>query len=165
MLSESKDWVNNLQMQKHPEGGFYKEIYRSTNQFTPKEIGDCRNYATSILFLLNKGDVSHFHQIKSDEIWYYHTGASCLIHVINVNGELITYKLGLDFQNGEVLQLVVPAGCIFASESSGDYSLVGCMVSPGFDFSDFKLFTTKELVNLYVHHEKIIKKFTKEKYD
>lgn len=164
MQCESKGWVEYYQMEKHPEGGYFKEVYRSVNKFIPNEIGEERNYSTSILFLLHRGDVSHFHRIKSDEVWYYHAGAACLIHVIDEKGKFATHVLGPNFKNGETLQLVVPAGHIFASESSDNYSLVGCMVSPGFDFKDFQLFTTNTLLNRFPEHEQIVRKFTKEKY-
>lgn len=156
--------VKELELLAHPEGGYYKEVYRSDQSFIPAEIGSSRCYATSILFLLGAKDVSHFHSIKSDEIWYYHAGDPCLIHVLLPNGKLLTHALGSDIQKGQVLQVMVPAGAIFASESSGVYSLVGCMVAPGFDFQDFNLFTTFQLVDQYPQHRELIKKFTKEKY-
>lgn len=163
-MENAKYWIDNLEMIAHPEGGYFKETYRSANSFSPEGFSGTRNYSTSIYFLLEKNNVSHFHRIKSDEIWYYHAGASLSVYVIYPNGKMEELKIGPDLQNGEVLQAVVPANTIFGSTSKNEYSLVGCMVSPGFDFSDFELFTTSELMEVYPQHESIIKILTKEKY-
>ena len=157
-------WIKHLKLTAHPEGGFYKESYRSTNTFTPIGFSGSRSYSTSIYFLLEKGNVSHFHRIQSDEIWYYHDGSPLTIPVIFPNGTLNQFKLGSDIEKGEQLQIVVPAGSIFGSYCSDGFSLVGCMVSPGFDFEDFELFTTNALTKLYPQHSVIIKKLTKESY-
>lgn len=157
-------WIENLDMISHPEGGYFKETYRSETDFEPKGFSGKRNYATSIYFLLEQNNVSHFHRIKSDEIWYYHAGYPLTVYVIHSNGELEELKIGPNIHKGEVLQAVVPANSIFGSTSHNAYSLVGCMVSPGFDFNDFELFTTSELLNLYPQHPSIIKQLTKEKY-
>lgn len=117
---------------------------------------------TSIYFLLAAGELSHFHQLESDELWYYHDGAALTVHMITIEGNYRTVKLGLDFEKGERPQLLVPAGTIFGSSMNTDeeYSLVGCMVSPGFDFKDFKLFTEQELLTLHPQHAAIIKFMT-----
>lgn len=164
MIKTKEEWVRSLDMTAHPEGGWFKETYRSKNEFIPSEIGKSRNYSTSIVFLLGTDDVSHFHKIKSDELWCYHAGSACVIHTINSDGVVKSVKLGTNIEQGEQLQYVVPAGVIFGSESSGEYSLVGCVVSPGFDFQDFKLYETEELKQLVKGNEKLIEKFTKEKY-
>lgn len=163
-MKNAKYWVENLDLLPHPEGGFYKEVYRSSESFLPKNFDGERNYSTSIYFLLEKGNVSHFHRIKSDEIWYYHGGDALSVFVIHKNGELEELKIGPNPDQGEVLQAVVPAGTIFGSKSSGAYSLVGCMVSPGFDFKDFELFKTSQLLEEYPSHHQIIKELSKEQY-
>lgn len=163
-MKNAKYWVGNLDLLPHPEGGFYKEVYRSSESFLPKNFDGERNYSTSIYFLLEKGNVSHFHRIKSDEIWYYHGGDALSVFVIHKNGRLEELKIGPNPDQGEVLQAVVPAGTIFGSKSSGAYSLIGCMVSPGFDFKDFKLFKTSQLLEEYPSHHQIIKELSKEQY-
>ncbi len=163
-MKDAKYWVKNLKMSQHPEGGHFKETYRSKNSFNPKGFLGSRNFATSIYFLLEKDNVSHFHKIKSDEIWYYHAGNPLSVYVIHPNGNLEEIKIGPNIENGEVLQAVVPANTIFGSTCTADYSLVGCMVAPGFDFNDFKLFTTSELMELYPKHEVIIEMLSKEVY-
>lgn len=163
-MKNAKYWVGNLELLAHPEGGYFKEVYRSENKFSPKEFTGERSYSTSIYFLIETGNVSHFHSIKSDEIWYYHAGDPLTVFVIHPNGELEELQIGPNIEKGEVLQAVVPAGTIFGSKSSGEYSLVGCMVSPGFDFQDFTLFKTSELLSEYPKHESIIKQLSKEVY-
>lgn len=157
-------WIKNLDLTSHPEGGYFKETYRSNSDFEPVGFSGKRNYATSIYFLLEQNNVSHFHRIKSDEIWYYHAGNSLTVYVIHPNGELEEIKIGPNIHKGEVLQAVVPANSIFGSTSHDEYSLVGCMVSPGFDFNDFELFTTSQLMNTYPQHQNIIELLTKEHY-
>lgn len=163
-MTSKKRIIDQLKLVVHPEGGYYKEVYRSPGKFYPPEMNASRNYLTSIYFLLEKGNVSHFHVIKSDELWYFHSGDPCLVHVIKPDGEYQQITLGLNLNEGELPFAAVRAGDVFGSESLGEFSFVSCAVAPGFDFNDFKLFTTAELVAKYPSHERIIRKFTKEKY-
>ena len=157
-------WIENIGMLEHPEGGYFKETFRSEKVFHPEGFLGERNFATSIYFLLQKNNVSHFHRIKSDEIWYYHAGSPLHVYVIYPNGKLKELKIGPNLKDGEVLQAIVPANTIFGSTCTNEYSLVGCMVSPGFDFNDFELFPTSQLLDLYPQHKTIIKVLSKEKY-
>ncbi len=81
--NSSKYWIEQLQLSAHPEGGYYKEVYRSSRAFTPTEIGQERNYATSIYFLIEAGNVSHFHSIEQDELWYYHAGDPLSVFILS----------------------------------------------------------------------------------
>lgn len=153
-----------MQLKPHPEGGYYKEIYSAKESISSQELtvdfkGE-RSLATSIYFLLEENDVSHFHSIKSDEIWYYHYGASLTIYEIETSGNLKKTILGTDIEKGEVLQAIIPAGSIFgaALDSQGSYSLVACMVSPGFDFQDFKLHSIKDLLQKHPQQQEVIMK-------
>ena len=161
-MKKSTDyWIEKLHLQAHPEGGHFKENYRAA------EMHGERNIATSIYFLLKGGEVSHLHRLTSDELWYYHFGQPLKVTVIDVAGKLNEYFVGPELEKGQQLQLVIPAGSIFGSEVIGDennFSLVGCMVSPGFDFKDFELFTTSQLLKIYPQHEQQINRLTKEKY-
>lgn len=161
-MDNSKYWINKLGLIKHPEGGYYKETYISTENINHNQFEGTRSLATSIYFLLNSGEVSHFHSLKSDELWYFHAGTALTIYVINKDGGLQEHKLGLNIEKGEMPQIIVPAGSIFGSamNEENSYSLVGCMVSPGFDFRDFILFKREELLNLYPQHKDIINKLT-----
>lgn len=158
-------FVEKLDMIAHPEGGFYKPTFMSeecitSNDLNTKFDGD-RSLWTSIYFLLRDGEVSHFHRLKSDEMWYYHAGNSLTIYMISPEGELITKQLGLDIEKGESPQVLVPKNYIFGSAMNNKgFSLVGCMVSPGFEFSDFELFERHCLLDMYPKHRDIIRKLT-----
>lgn len=149
--------VEKLELLPHPEGGFYKETYRS-NQTTSN---GSRNLMTSIYFLLTGKNFSRFHRIKSDEAWYFHEGSSLIVHEISEKGYTQT-KLGLDITNGEVPFHLVNSEVIFGSSvpQEDGYALVSCTVAPGFDFEDFELFDTQTLLNLYPEQEEIIRKLT-----
>lgn len=152
----AEEWIATLGLQVHPEGGFYKETYRSQ-----ETVGN-RNLATSIYFLLRHFEVSHFHRIKSDEIWYHHYGNTFHIHLLHKTGAYEIVKLGNHPNEGEVLQYIVPAGTIFGSSVAGEsgFGIVGCMVAPGFDFEDFKLFSKEELLSQFPQHKEIINRLT-----
>ena len=164
-MKDSAYWINSLGLLPHPEGGFYKETYRSneeiTNNALPDRFSGNRSFATAIYFLLEEGNFSAFHKIKSDEIWHFYDGSPVLIHTIDNDGTLITYKLGNSPIDGVFPQITIPANTWFASESTGNFSLVGCTVSPGFDFNDFEMANRKMLVNLFEKHRAIIEKFTR----
>lgn len=150
-------------MQPHQEGGYYKEIEASNEMISVyhNDTEGKRKLWTSIYFLLRDGEVSNFHKLESDEMWYYHAGLSLTIYMISPEGELITKDLGLDLEVGETPQVLVPKGYIFGSAmNKKGFSLVGCMVSPGFDFQDFKLFSRKELLVRFPSYEKEILKLT-----
>ena len=144
-MDRIKKLVDTLKLLPHPEGGFYKETYRSdavipSSVLGSDFIGD-RNYCTAIYFLLTSDNFSAFHRIKQDEIWHFYEGSPLYVHVINDKGLYTRHTVGLDIENGSLPQLVVPAGAWFASsvKDKDSYSLVGCTVSPGFDFNDFEL--------------------------
>ncbi|WP_066304608.1 cupin domain-containing protein [Bacillus sp. FJAT-29814] len=161
-------WVNKLGLEPHPEGGFFKQTFVSGEQVTDEELSvqfeGRRKLYTSIYFLLTSENVSHFHRLKSDELWYFHAGSSLTIHVIHETGEYEEMKLGLNVDGGEVLQALVPKNAIFGSSVSepNTYSIVGCMVSPGFEYQDFELFTQAELLTKYPQHKDIILKLAYE---
>lgn len=146
-------------MEKHPEGGYYKSSFASPLSFKPVTHREPRQFYTSIYFLLRSQDVSHFHRLKSDELWYFHAGSPLTVHMVDEDGAYRKAKVGLDIAGGESPQVLVPKGCIFGStvDQPDTYSLVGCMVSPGFDFADFELFTQGKLMADYHEHEKIIR--------
>ena len=158
-------FIKTLNMVPHPEGGFYKEVYASEENITSKELKvdfeGPRKLWTSIYFLLRDGEVSNFHRLKSDEMWYYHSGSPLTVYMINPAGELFTEQLGLNIENGEKPQVLVPKGYIFGSAMNNEgYALVGCMVSPGFEFTDFELLKRNDLREKYPHYEQLIHKLT-----
>lgn len=166
-MKYSTYWIAKLNLEPHPEGGFFKETYRS-NEIIPKEAlperfsGD-RSFSTSIYYLLDKDTFSAFHRIKQDEIWHYYDGTSLTIHIIDQGGSYFLRKLGKKMDEGETPQVVVPAGCFFAAEINDkeSFSLTGCTVAPGFDFDDFEMPNRKELIARFPRHEEVIIRFTK----
>jgi predicted cupin superfamily sugar epimerase len=159
--------VKQLDLARHPEGGWYRETYRSgefvTASALPGRFGGPRSFSTSIYFLLEKGDISALHRIKSDEIWHFYGGAPLTLHAFTLQGDHLELKLGPDLAAGDSFQIVVPAGCWFGAELSGpgEYSLVGCTVAPGFDFADFQLGNRRDLQHLIPRYKEIINRLTR----
>jgi predicted cupin superfamily sugar epimerase len=163
-MNKSDDWIEQLALIKHPEGGYYKETYRASltvsGDALPEHFGGERVFSTSIYYLLEAGDRSLFHRIKSDEIWHFYDGFPLVLMVITPEGKLKRETLGLNPEDGLFPQISVPAGHWFAARSLGAYTLVGCTVSPGFDFADFELADRKTLLTLFPHHRKVVEQFT-----
>ena len=150
--------IEQLELEAHPEGGWYKEVYRSSTNFGEPE----RSLLTSIYFLLSSENISKFHRIKSDEIWYFHTGSPLIVHTLDKMKGHTEHLLGLELEHGQKPQLLVPANTIFGSSvlEENSYSLVSCAVAPGFDFKDFELFDQNTLKRDFPEFEKIIEKLT-----
>lgn len=161
IMGEQEELVVKLGLIPHPEGGFYKETYRSEEVIHSSEMEGERSMSTAIYFMLTAGNFSAFHRIKSDEMWHFYKGASVRIHVINPNGAYETILLGDKIEEGENLQAIVPAGFWFASETTGEFSLVGCTVSPGFDFRDFELADKANLTKQFPLLFDVIEKYTR----
>ncbi len=155
MNSKALKWIDRLKLESHPEGGYFKEIYRSTQEIPKDALSpkreDPRQSATSIYFLLAEHQVSQWHRLKSDEIWYYHAGSPILIHTITPSGNYSISRLGTDFEKGELPQVILDAETIFGAEleDKSSFGLVSCMVSPGFDFRDFEMLTYDTLQELF----------------
>ncbi|MEN6363338.1 MAG: cupin domain-containing protein [Bacteroidales bacterium] len=157
---DSLTLIRNLHLQPHPEGGFYRETYRS-GQLVSINGESNKNASTAIFFLLEDDEKSHFHRIPSDELWFFHQGTAIEIHAI-INGELSSFLLGNNLEMGEVPQAVIPADTWFAAQikNSKGYALVSCTVAPGFEFADFQLAKKEELMQKYPNLERIITEFT-----
>ncbi|WP_142826374.1 cupin domain-containing protein [Planococcus soli] len=160
----AEDWITHLDMAAHPEGGYFKQSFVSPEKIRLTTHPAERNLYTSIYFLLRSQDISHFHRLKSDELWYFHMGSAVTVHILDAEGNYRAEKLGLDLTAGERPQVLVEKGSIFGStvDAEDTFSLVGCMVSPGFDFADFELLRQAELLLRYPEQEKIIKKLAYE---
>ncbi|OCA84219.1 cupin [Bacillus sp. FJAT-27225] len=159
-MHNAEYWIEKLELEPHPEGGFFKQTFKSEELLDGK-----KTLYTSIYFLLRAGDISHLHRLKSDELWYFHAGNALAVHMIHENGEYEEARLGLDLENGGVPQVAVPKNTIFGSSLLGEegFALVGCMVAPGFEFEEFELFTQDELLKDYPQHKSIIEKIAYEK--
>jgi predicted cupin superfamily sugar epimerase len=146
--------ISQLNLQPHPEGGYFAETYRASDNINTKN-GE-RSLMTSIYFLLTSQDVSRFHVIQSDELWFHHEGSDLSVHVLDESGHRIL-PLGKNGTHARPQQLV-PAGKIFGStvDEPNSYALVSCVVAPGFDFQDFKLMDKAELLEKYPDFPEII---------
>ncbi|GBC05068.1 hypothetical protein RclHR1_06000002 [Rhizophagus clarus] len=162
--------IEKLNLKKHPEGGYYSEIYRDQaiikKDNLPNEFSGDRNYSTAIYYLLNGNNFSVFHRIKSDEGWHYYIGNTSLkIYEIRNDGELIIHKLGSDIDRGETLFAVVEKGSWFAVEldqqNEDNFTLVGCTAAPGFDKQDFELANSDRLAQQFPQHLAIIRKLAR----
>lgn len=154
---EASKLIQELNLKPHPEGGYYKETYRGETKI---ELGEhkIRNSSTAIYYMLTNEDKSHFHKVLSDEIWLFHQGETIVIYEIDQKGEMIAHLLGINFENGEMPQIVIPKGNWFAAQiqSKTGYSLVSCIVAPGFEFEDFILADKQEMLRQYPKYQGII---------
>jgi predicted cupin superfamily sugar epimerase len=159
--------IEQFSLEEHPEGGYFKETYRSECTIPEAVLGDNfdgdRNYSTSIYFLLTSDTFSAFHKIHQDEMWHFYQGSPLTIHMISPKGEYTKQVVGLNFEEGELPQFTVPKETWFASEVNDpdNYAFVGCTVSPGFDIRDFELPERIELTELHPQHQKVIKRLTR----
>jgi len=156
-----KEIVQKLGLLEHPEGGFYKETYRSSCSIETDK-NTIRNISTAIYFLLENDNISLFHRIQSDELWFFHQGEPLEIVFIK-EGVLNTIILGNSLENDEVPQATIAANTWFASSVKHlkGFSLVSCTVAPGFDFADFELANREDLINEFPNLKETIEKFTK----
>ncbi len=162
MENNAQYWIEKLELVRHIEGGFYKQIYASKKQC--QEHGN-RNLATCIFYLLDGNDFSAFHKINGDEIWHFFIGSSLTIYIFNEkDSKLKIVKLGKDLDKGENLQLIINEGNWFAAEvnDKSAFTLVGCTVIPGFEFKNFRLAKKKSLLLKFPSYKGIIEKLAKE---
>lgn len=160
-MKDAAFYINNLQLKPHPEGGYYAETYRSKGNIPADALeafnGE-RSYSTAIYYLLEQGDFSAFHRIKSDECWHYYAGDTLNIHVLHSDENYECIQLGSAVDKGETFQFVVPTNTWFAAECAGQSSFVltGCTVAPGFDFADFEMADKYQLAKEFPGHHDII---------
>ena len=154
-------------MAPHPEGGWYRQTYRSSlllpRTALPGYDGD-RVAATTIYFLLSGDEFSALHRLRSDEVWHFYAGSPLVVHVFDPQGAYRQILLGSDPDAGQAFQAVVTGGCWFGSSllHSGTFALVGCTVAPGFEFADFEMAKRRTLLLLYPEHRDIITCLTRE---
>ena len=165
MNQKAKYYIQKLQLEKHPEGGYFREVYRSGEIISidsPKRNLK-RNVSTSIYFLLEGTQISKFHRLNSDELWHFYDGSSVKVYVIDGKGKLTEIILGKKIEEGEAFQTVIKKNNWFAAEviNKRSFALIGCTVSPGFDFSDFELANREYLLESFPNHKSLISKFTK----
>jgi uncharacterized protein len=139
MHTRAQHLIRTLRLEPHPEGGHFREIHRSRSRVQPLDDRSERSSLTTIFFLLGAGEVSRWHRVASDEVWHHLEGAA--LELLTIDPEL--RRLGSDpvgpLDEGVLPVQTVPADWWQAARSTGDYTLVGCTVGPGFDFADFRL--------------------------
>jgi predicted cupin superfamily sugar epimerase len=166
MNKTAEYYIEKLKLEKHPEGGAFKEIYRSGGEIQadalPERFGGARAFSTSIYFLLKGDEISAFHRIKSDEIWHFYDGSAATIYIIDEQGNLTEKVIGNNPEAGESFQAVVPLNCWFAARvnNSAGFMLAGCTVSPGFDFHDFELGLRRGLIEKFPQFRELIEQLT-----
>lgn len=159
--------IKKYKLKKHIEGGYYSEFYRSKEKISskclPKRYNGGRAFSTSIYFLLRNNEFSTFHRLNSDEILHFYDGSPVYVYLIDENGKLEIKKLGRNVNKNEDYQILVKAGNWLAMKPvrTNSFSLIGCTVAPGFEYSDLQLGKRKELIKLFPNHKKIISKLTK----
>ncbi len=155
-------WIERLKLEVHPEGGFYREVYRSADlvKTTPPKFNEQRPSSTSIYYLLSSETKAFCHKIKSDEAWYYHVGSPVTLFYIDQQSVFNVKVLGPG--DGQDLFIVIPQNCWFGARvlEPDSFALVSCMVSPGFEFSDLEMADRNELIDTFPQHKESILKFT-----
>ena len=147
-MNSKEYWREKLGLLPHPEGGYFKETYRSVESVPgsslPARYGGDRVFATQIYFMLVKRNFSAFHRVASDETWHFYDGSPVVLHLLDHSG---AHRIIIGIGEGMEPQFTVPAGTWFAAEveEGGEFSLVGCSVAPGFDFADFEMAKGEEL--------------------
>ncbi|MGI9353224.1 MAG: cupin domain-containing protein [Rhizobiaceae bacterium] len=129
----AEEIIARLDLSPHPEGGHFRETFRDTHQVDGRSVG------TAIFFLLEEGEVSRWHKVDAAEIWHHYAGAPLELRIAQDPSVANTVILGKDIENGELPQQVIPSGIWQQARSLGKWTLVGCTVSPGFEFAGFEM--------------------------
>jgi len=164
MHLKAKQYIKQLDLKKHPEGGYFKEVYRSGEIILPEHLPNrykkFRNFSTSIYFLLEGKQFSSFHRLQSDELWHFYDGSSVIVYIIDKKGNLSVKKLGKGKDCN--FQLTILMGNWFAAEveNKKSFSLFGCTVSPGFEFNDFEPGKRNSLIKDFPQHGTLVKRLT-----
>jgi predicted cupin superfamily sugar epimerase len=155
-----REIVKTLHMTAHPEGGWFTEVYTAPETY--KSMAGVRPLAGSIYFLLNGKDVSHFHQLDCDEIWYYHEGSGMRLYLLDKDGSLKQMLLGPNLAKGQRPMVIIPAGKIFAAENiaPSSYTLISCMTTPKFNYKGWRLVGQAELLKLSPQQQALIKRLS-----
>lgn len=165
-MKKADEIIRTLGLMPHPEGGFFKETYRSKEEIEQDDLSEefngRRHFSTCIYFMLTSDSFSALHRIRQDEIWHYYDGSPLTLHMIKPDGAYSSVIIGKDISAGQLPQFVIPAGTWFGATviNADDYTLLGCTVSPGFDFKDFTLAKRETLLKEFPQHTDIIMRLT-----
>lgn len=157
MKKTKDDWIKQLKLEFYPEGGYYMETYRNSVK-VESENGE-RNLATSMYYIVEEKSTPFCHRITSDEILYYHDGGELDVYLIDAHGNLTMKYLGIDSENAKPCVLI-PANTWFGYKTKGEFTLMTCIVLPGFDIRDATIVDRNELIEQFPHHKDFIVNFT-----
>jgi predicted cupin superfamily sugar epimerase len=163
----AQHWIDALRLEPHPEGGWFREVYRADESIPrsglPDRFTGDRAFSTSIYFLLQHAEFSALHRIRQDELWHFYDGSSLTVDAIDPQGKHSTVMLGRDVKAGESLMAVIKAGSLFGASlrDRDSFALVGCTVAPGFCFDDFEMPRRGELIAKYPQHSDLIDRLTR----
>ena len=149
MHTRAKDLIRELDLKCHPEGGYFREVFRSRHNVQPLDQRPARRALTTIYFLLVKGQYGRWHRVASDEAWHFYEGDPMEIYWIDGRDAVHQELLGPGTSNAHSM-CVVPAGCWQAATPLGEYSLLGCTVAPGFEFQDFEMLSEGSAVLAHI---------------
>jgi predicted cupin superfamily sugar epimerase len=161
---DARYWIEKLKLEPHPEGGYYRQTYKSDLLISARSFPGPHAASTAIYFLLEAENFSAFHRLRSDELWHFYVGSPLLVHIIDPTGAYSSLLLGNDPEAGQVFQAIVQAGHWFASHVADwtSWALVGCTVAPGFEFTDFEIAQRTQLIQQYPRHETMIRRLTRD---
>lgn len=163
----AEDWIRCLKLARHPEGGYYREIYRAPENILatglPSRFAGPRSFCTTIIFLLKSGECSHLHRLQANELWHFYAGSPLTLHAFQEPDHYTARHLGRPDDNGpDRFCVVLPPGTWFGAtvDLPDSYSLIGCTVAPGFDFADFELGDRRQLVRDFPAQRSLIEQLT-----
>lgn len=162
MLHKAQYWVEKLNLQAYPQGGYFRETYRAAESIPasalPERFNGAHAFSTAIYFLLEGEQISPLHRLKADEIWHFYAGSGLTLHTFHPDEGYRAVTLGPDPEQGQALQVIIPAGCWFGAtlDSPESYCLAGCTVAPGFEISDFELAERQALAARYPEQRDLI---------
>lgn len=165
-MHDARHWITTLGLTPHPEGGWYREVYRAGDRLQPSALPErylgSRPFATAIYFLLNAGEVSRFHRLQSDELWHFYAGTGLTLHLLYADGTHEQRRLGMPGADGTAFVASVPRGVWMGAcvDDPAGYALTGCTVAPGFDYADFELASRAALLAAYPARHDIIHRLT-----
>lgn len=166
MPKSAQSWIDHLDLERHPEGGYYRETHRSSpsipEEGLPDRFGGDRDAAALIYFLLPADAFSALHRIRQVEMWHFYAGDPLTLHQITPGGAYRTCTLGRAVTDDQHLHTVVPAGRWFGAtvDAETGYTLVGCVTAPAFEFADFELADREALIEAYPKHRDLIDRLT-----
>ncbi|MEZ4887760.1 MAG: cupin domain-containing protein [Chitinophagales bacterium] len=168
MHPKAQHYIQHLQLEAHPEGGYFRRTYQSSltlpSTALPKHFKESRLAASAIYFLLTTESFSAFHQLQADELWHFYAGSTVTLYLIHPDSTLQTIEVGDPLTNPNAsFQALIPAQTWFAAAvtTADSYALVGCTLAPAFDFEDFELAEKQTLLQQYPQHSTWIERYVR----